>query len=394
MDSYKQIALLESIISNLEIPESYYEKATKRYEDLGDWLGRPDSSLLGYDPHVFVQGSFRLGTVIRPLDNTEEYDLDLCCKLRKGITEKSHTQKELKSFVGEELEKYRRARSIQHELESKHRCWRLEYQDELSFHMDIVPSIPSGSQRNLLLLNEMRQTGVDRATSQTLSDLTVLITDDRKQSFYTISDEWEISNPEGYAKWFEISMNSVTSSMFAEHLKVDTVPAYKRKTPLQRSIQLLKRHRDQMFKDYPDRKPISIIVTTLAARAYQGETNIAASLESILARMGDFVRNKEPRVPNPVNPKEDFADRWKMPKYKDLRLEENFRGWLQQARNDFRRITTTENREFFSEETKDVFGVTIGDGELHKLFGASTQVSNPNNIKGYQIEDAPKPWKA
>lgn len=394
MDESKLIALLEKIISNLEIPSSYYEKAKKRYEDLGNWVGRDDSCLHQYEPHIFVQGSFRLGTVTRPLSPSEEYDLDSCCKLRKGITEKTHTQRDLKNLVGQELEKYRRARSIQHELESKHRCWRLEYQDELSFHMDIVPSIPSGYSKISKLLSEMRLAGVNEQVSHELSDLTILITDDRDPAFDVITDEWEVSNPEGYARWFEMHMATTETSMFAEHAKVDMVPVYKRKTPLQRTIQLLKRHRDQMFKDYPDSKPISIIITTLATRAYRGETNIAAALESILTGIGKFVNREEPRVPNPVNPKEDFADRWSMPKYKNLRLEENFWNWLDQAQRDFAQITTPASLERLTEDTHERLSVTLKTDELYNLLGPFIQVSTPEKVKDHHIEDAPKPWKA
>ena len=47
---------------------------------------------------------------------------------------------------------------------------------------------------------------------------------------------------------------------------------------------ILKRHRDNWSKDNPDLKPISIILTTLAARAYNGETDIVAALAMFLKR--------------------------------------------------------------------------------------------------------------
>ena len=73
--------------------------------------------------------------------NREEYDLDLACSLRDGVTNQSHTKFELKTMIGTELELYRKAIGITSEVDEKHRCWRLDYQDELSFHMDIVPCI-------------------------------------------------------------------------------------------------------------------------------------------------------------------------------------------------------------------------------------------------------------
>ena len=78
-----------------------------------------------------------------------------------------------------------------------------------------------------------------------------------------------------------------------------------------------------MFKDDKNAKPTSIIITTLA-RAYNGEPDLYSALNSILSQMGELVNTKNPRVPNPVDPGEDFADRWSMPEYKDLYLEQNF----------------------------------------------------------------------
>lgn len=61
--------ILEKMIEMLELPESAYEKATKRYEDLGEWFDRDESLVKDKNPHIFPQGSFRLGTAIRPLRN-------------------------------------------------------------------------------------------------------------------------------------------------------------------------------------------------------------------------------------------------------------------------------------------------------------------------------------
>ena len=57
-----------------------------------------------------------------------------------------------------------------------------------------------------------------------------------------------------------------------QEARVEDVPEYQVKTPLQQGIQILKRHRDIMFVEDPDDKPISIIITTLAAHAYNNES--------------------------------------------------------------------------------------------------------------------------
>ena len=90
--------ILEHMTELLELPDSAYDKARRRYDDLGEWFDREDSTVSVTNPHIFPQGSFRLGTAIRPLDESEEYDLDLACKLQNGISNDSYTQKELKNF--------------------------------------------------------------------------------------------------------------------------------------------------------------------------------------------------------------------------------------------------------------------------------------------------------
>ena len=77
--------LLEKMVELLELPDSAYQKAKDRYEDIGEYLGRDKSLCHDNDPHIFPQGSFRLGTAIRPLDESEEYDLDIACNLSKDI---------------------------------------------------------------------------------------------------------------------------------------------------------------------------------------------------------------------------------------------------------------------------------------------------------------------
>ena len=87
--------LLEKIVELLELPDPVYQKAIERYENLGEYFSRKLSFCHDYDPHIFPQGSFRLGTAIKPLDEDGNYDLDLACNLSKGISKYTHTQAEL-----------------------------------------------------------------------------------------------------------------------------------------------------------------------------------------------------------------------------------------------------------------------------------------------------------
>lgn len=383
---------LEKMISKLDIPDSTYEKAVSRYEDLGDWLDEENSSLSCFSPHIFSQGSFCLGTAIRPLSDKDEYDIDLCCNLRENITTKSHSQKDLIDIVKNELQKYCYARGIKNDVETKHRCLRIVYQDQLSFHMDIVPCIPGTMETKNKIAELLLEAGSDSLFARDASETTVLISDNRLPSFTEKSANWEISNPQGYAKWFKNKMNRGISQLLVE--KADDIPVFKRKTPLQRVVQLLKRHRDKMFENNSDSKPISIIITTLAAHSYQGEQHVSSALINILDRMSNKINNSAPRVPNPVDPREDFADKWYDPKYRHLDLEKHFNLWLGQARQDFQRILSESDFEMVSLLNENKLGIKVDRQALinkaAKLGITETQYNPPEHTITKQ---PPKPWK-
>jgi len=391
----QQKTIFDNMIRLLELPDSAYKKARKRYEDLGDWFGREDSTLLNNNPHIFPQGSFRLGTAIRPIDEHEEYDLDLACKLRDEISKNNCTQEQLKEIIKVELEAYRQARGIKKELEAKHRCWRLEYQDDLSFHMDIVPCIPADEEQRKNILESMRTAELEDSIAVLASKTTVSITDDRHKNFNQICSDWKISNPEGYAQWFEYKMNKQQIKNIQEELQVDNVPLYKKRTPLQRVIQILKRHRDNWSKNNPEAKPISIIITTLAGRAYNGESDIATALGNVLEKMGGLINITKPRIPNPVDPGEDFADRWYRSESLYLRLEENFNAWLLQAQKDFQHLTSTTDTGFLCEQMEEKFSLHINQLELKKQLGVSATTVNIITPKTHTIDrkESARPWR-
>lgn len=385
--------VLEGILEKIELPDGAYEKAEKRYKDIGEWLHREESTCLEYDPLVFSQGSFRLGTAIKP-DADEEYDLDMGCNLRQGLSKADITQEQLKNYVGAELELYRMARGIKEELSEKKRCWRLEYADGLSFHMDIVPCIPeSETSRDVLKMRMVENSHFDDVLAQSVSELAVSITDNTDLGYKIKTDDWRISNPEGYARWFETRMKTAQSIINEREMSfkasIDSLPYYQWKTPLQQAIQLLKRHRDTMFKDNEDSKPISVIITTLAAKAYNGETDLASALTNILSRMSDYINSAIPMVPNPVNPAEDFADKWYDEDSAKFKLQENFYKWLYQARADFRALCNKDNSQIVVEAADRGLDINLDTTSVALALGLSAAVITPT--KEIHASD-PKPW--
>lgn len=77
---------------------------------------------------------------------------------------------------------------------------------------------------------------------------------------------------------------------------------------------------------------ISIIITTLAAWAYDGEENVYEALCNILHKMPEHiqVRNGEFWIENPVMNEENFADKWNTVPSKQTA----FVRWLARARKE------------------------------------------------------------
>ncbi len=386
-------AVLEKLLEKIELPEGAYEKAERRYKDIGEWLHREESKCVHFDPHVFSQGSFRLGTANRPYKG-EAYDLDMGCDLRHGLSKKTTTQEQLKVLIGDELEEYRKERHIKEDLAEKKRCWRLEYADGLSFHMDIVPCIPESDSIRILLRDRM--VSLSKLEESLASDVSVLalsITDNTDLGYKTITEDWRISNPEGYARWFESRMRAAADFLNererAIKASIDTLPYYRWKTPLQSAVQLLKRHRDTMFEGNEDSKPISVIITTLAARAYRGESDLVSALSNILNSMEDYIQQSVPLVPNPVNPAEDFADKWYSEKHTHLKLRDNFYRWVFQAKADFAAICSKDNSQVILDAADRGFSVNLDKIDIEHMLGLSAAViTSPKHVEA----SSPRPW--
>jgi hypothetical protein len=115
------------------------------------------------------------------------------------------------------------------------------------------------------------------------------------------------------------------------------VPTWRVRSTLQRVVQVLKWHAMLFFADDTDLKPPSILLTTLAARAYRGETDLFAATHHVVATMQDHVekRNSHYWVPNPAHPDENFADKWN--EYPDRR--DAFLKWHAEIDNVLHNLT-------------------------------------------------------
>jgi hypothetical protein len=366
--------LLQYLAETLDISETRYKQAEDRYQAVGNWLGRQGSILALYDPEIYPQGSFRLGTVIKPVSDSEEYDVDLVCEVK--LTKDRVSQKRLKEAVGHEILGYVQANNMNARPEEGRRCWTLNYADGAQFHMDILPALPDGNSFKLLLES--------KGYSNAWSGLAIAITDNTLPNYDRLDPSWPQSNPKGYAEWFRDQMKNqfeAQRKFLAEAVRADVedIPEYRVKTPLQRAVQILKRHRDIMFTKDQDHKPISIIITTLAAHAYRNEGDLLGALVNIVNGMPRYIekRGDEFWVPNPVNPLENFADKWK----EYPQRERNFRLWLLQVKDDLNKALQSGDIREISELLKPHLGEKVFNEALQK-FPNQNIVRKPTVIVG------------
>lgn len=293
--------LLGTSIESLDISLEEYRSAVSRYRSVGHFLANfwDDQDADGV---VYPQGSMRLGTITKNINRGDEIDIDLVA--RRNIDIASITQASLKSDTGHGLALFVKGGAEgQPALEEGKRCWTLSYG---GFHLDILPAVPD----------------------TTSSGTGIRITDIHIR-------EWPYSDPIGYADWFEAQMKNETK-ILRKAMSVVDVPEWSVKTTLQRSVQALKRHRDIYFSDDLDNKPASVIITTLAAQAYRGGGTLYEVLLDITATMPTLVqhRNGQYVVTNPVQLKENFADRWRGNEGHAARFFE----WIEKANRDFTAI--------------------------------------------------------
>lgn len=395
IDAGKYSKFLENVAEGIDIPPSKYQDAVDRYQAVGRWLevGEYPGSL--DDPSIYPQGSFRLGTVVRPIRGgvEVEYDIDLVCEL--PIPKHATNASSVKMMVGRRLYENDRYRKLLDE-EGK-RCWTLQYaeQDGIGFHLDILPSVRDG--RGLL-------------------DTSIAITNKNGATYH-----WSASNPKGYGDWFDAKNRQAFELVLAEqkraiqsrastiYASVDDVPDQLVRTPLQRSIQIMKRHRDLTFNSGTknEHAPISIIITTLAAHLYGGEPDILNALSGIVSKLSAYVgllenravdwtlvpRNLIARTPdgrwfigNPVNPAENFADRWHEDNHARARF---FFSWVKALKADLVDILISGRLETVRRRLTAVLGASIVSSHIGLIASTPAAAMIPPKIT---ISEPAKPW--
>lgn len=312
--------LLGTSIEWLDISDQDYRLAVARYTAVSGSLAEYwDGSPAGGE--VYPQGSMRLGTITRNIHRNDEIDIDLLA--RRDLHKTSVTQEQLKEDVGIGLDLFIKAGAEGNpQKDEGKRCWTLQYG---GFHLDVLPALPD---------EQSDGTGI-------------IITDKDVRN-------WQFSNPIGYADWFHSVMRAEWLELAKRAMDIAAVPEWTIKTTLQRTVQALKRHRDIFFTGHLEDRPASVIITTLAAQAYRGGESLYDVLRDVTAAMPDLVEERDGIyvVSNPVQPKENFADRWRRHPGRAAQFFE----WAEHAAADFSALGATRGIDTVLEKVALAFG--------------------------------------
>ena len=309
-------SFFNEIASQLDLTKTEEETIVNSYEAVGDFLNM-SRYLAIYSPHIFPQGSMRIGTTVKPLKK-DDYDIDLVCELTKNHTELS--PKEVKHLVGTSL----RYSKYSSQLEEEHgRCWTLQYTANPPYHLDILPAVTSRSER----------------VNATKKD------DNGNYS-------WLPTNPRGFANWF---LNLYKKKhILDEERGVEKVNVYGDRNPLQRTVQLFKRHRDVYFQHRKEDGPASIIITTLTGLSYNGEETIEDILRNgPLAWVNHIkIENGKYLIKVPSLPDDNYADKWNG---EDKNAANIFFEWHAKLISDLDKLFAQSNFDSFLKIAKEMF---------------------------------------
>lgn len=252
----------QTLIDRLTPSEDQREFLQAQWNDLVEYLKPRLSEEYGYPTSTWLQGSYKYGTLIKPIHKGEEYDVDVGLYFqREDDGDAMPTPSDLRQWVQQALIAYmRRTTELREVIQPpKERCSRACF--DARFHID-VPVYwlePSSDSRRLA----------------------------------TLPDEWEHSDPKALYLWFK---------SLVERPERDQ---------LRRVVRYLKGWAAIAFNGVPDSRPSSIVLTVLAAEAFadeglsdrnlDDEDALIAVIRSIHARLG-----ASSRVLNPVNKAENL----------------------------------------------------------------------------------------
>jgi hypothetical protein len=248
------------------------------------------------------QGSFRQETIIKPVDDDTEFDVDLLFEMEPvDVWEPATYLKKL----ADEIRKLDRYKDLV-DTRGKTRCVTIDYESD--FHIDLVPSI-------------------------TLYDGQQMIMNKTTNAF-------EVTDGDGYAQWFE-SRNKITG-----------------KKNLIKVVRLIKYIRDA----HGTFEVKSVLLTTLLGNLVsladvqsRDYPDLPTAFLTLITRLDDYLQvNPTMRtVTNPMLPSENFNRHWDQEKYRVFR--EKIHSYAQLTKEAYAEVDEIESLKRWQKVFGDAF---------------------------------------
>ena len=247
------------------------------------------------------QGSLALETIIRPVDDNDEYDADI------QVVMNPNSDWQPKDYIKAVYDTLKENKTYADKLRLKTRCVTIDYAGD--FHLDVVPRI-------------------------TINDKHYILN--------RVDNKRERTDGNGYRNWFN-EKNRITGGN------------------LKKVVRLLKYLRDHK-NNYTAK---SILLTTLAGmmirksdKGTESVKTVSDTLVTVLTRMDDYLQKhpKMPDIKNPVLQSETFNRHW------DQRRYANFRDKVHSQALRAKKARSESSSEKAIKAWQKLFGDSFGKG--------------------------------
>jgi hypothetical protein len=271
--------ILDELTRALQLDETQKKRAKQSYDGVTGWLADAESDVAPLNPWLFPQGSLAQDTTVRPIASGE-FDLDVVCRV--DLSEDNDPAAVFKRI----WRRMQASGTYQPLMQEMPRCIRLNYAEDSQFHLDIVPAIP------------------DRTRGGNF----ILIPDGSGDRDAMV---WKTSNPIDFKDWLEKRKSVVSVKEARARIDPLDMPLpVGQKAVLTKTIQLLKRWRDVLWRDELDSSTPSILITYLVGSLYQGDEMLSTAFDRTLNDLLQFVESGVTRITSPVNDRETISEKW------------------------------------------------------------------------------------
>ena len=253
----------EFLANHVNLNQSRLNTLEKRVETITNLLKDKLSGYRMYSP----QGSYAHGTIIRPVQDNDEFDADILV----FIKDDDFDPNKFTDYVSEIYEIFKKDGNYKDKVEKNTRSVKLDYAGD--FHLDIVPCIEHENDHYICNRNE---------------------------------EKFEKTDGDGYKKWLNEKNKIVGGNNFRKATRL---------------FKFLRDHKDNFSVK-------SILLTTmLGNQINESDTasgefpDLPTTLKILSNRMNDYLqRNVDmPTISNPVLDSEDFNRHWDQKKYNNFR---------------------------------------------------------------------------